>query len=186
MVIDRIWKTDAQQSIFRQLLRASSLPEVVLGERDQEGQALPPERAQEPPSAPFLWLSATVEQRLSGLEIGRFEALGELIVHRRQKSPCFGGPILLLPQSGEARGGTQFPGQGTLPVRPVEGVQEVILGHHGGLRCALQEDKLALDAQQLSQAPTLLVALGSCQRIVHGHQSLGDLPSIGQAFRQCA
>jgi hypothetical protein len=45
-----------------------------------------------------------------------------------------------------------------LPARPVERLPEVILGHHRGSGCALQQKQLAFDAQQLGNRPAFFGA----------------------------
>jgi hypothetical protein len=61
----------------------------------------------------------------------------------------------------------------TLPTRPVERLQKVLLGRRRGLRRTLLQDEFALDAQQLGDAPSLLVALGSRQRLVDDRYPFG-------------
>jgi hypothetical protein len=60
---------------------------------------------------------------------------------------------LLAQQLGEARGGAEFPRQRALAARPVERLPEVALGRRRGSGLALQQQKLALDAQQLGREP---------------------------------
>jgi len=50
-------------------------------------------------------------------------------------------------------------------VRPVERLPELILRRRGS-GGVLQQKKLALDAQQLGNAPAVFIALGSRQRLV--------------------
>src|ERR1700738_5479015 len=106
-------------------------------------------------------LKKTVDQCLCGFEIGSFETLGEPIVDRREKRNRLCGPILVVQQLREARGGAQFPAQGFLPARPTERLPVVIFGRRRGSGPSLQQQKLAFDAQQLGNAPEVLIALGS-------------------------
>ena len=89
-------------------------------------------------------LPRIVDQRFRRSEVGRREPLGKPIVGRREELRRLSGPTLITPRPGEVRGGTQFPGQGALPARPVEGLAEVILGCRGGVGCTLQQRKPAL------------------------------------------
>src|SRR2546428_1258127 len=91
-----------------------------------------------------------------------------------------------MPQPGEAGGAAQLPGQRALSARPLQRVLEVLFGRRGGARGFLQQDQLALDAQELRDAPMLLVTLASGERLVDRRESLGDLPADGQALRQGA
>jgi hypothetical protein len=93
----------------------------------------------------------TMEQQFCRFEIGRLKSLGEPIVHRGQDFTRRFGAVLVAPQSGEARGGTQLPGQGALPASPVQGLPEVIFGRLGGAGSALRQKKLALDPQPLGR-----------------------------------
>ena len=70
-----------------------------------------------------------------------------------------------LQQPGEARGGP-FPGEGTLPAHPIERLPEVILGHRRGSGCALQQKRLAFDAQQVGNRPAFFGALRACVRLL--------------------
>jgi hypothetical protein len=52
-----------------------------------------------------------------------------------------------------------------LPVRPVERLPKVILGHGRGPLCALQQKKLALDAQKLGNQPAFFDVLAARDRV---------------------
>ena len=91
-----------------------------------------------------------------------------------------------MPQLGEAGGAAQLPGQRLLSARPPQRVLEVLFGGRGGVRGSLQQDQLALDAQELRDAPILLVTLGSGERLVDRRESLGNFPVAGQALRHGA
>src|SRR6266849_8974256 len=138
------------------------------------------------PLLPRAWLSEAVEQRLRGPEIGGTKTFGEAAVERREELTRRLGPALCMPQPGEAGGAAQLHGQNPLPAGPLQRVLEVLLGRGGGARGSRQQDQLALDAQELRDAPMLLVTLGSGERLVNGHESLGDLPAAGQALRKGA
>jgi len=102
-----------------------------------------------------------VDKCLCGLEIGSFETLGEPIVDGREKRNRLRGPILVAQQPSKARGGAQFPGQGSLPARPTERLLLVIFGRRRGSGRTLQQKKLALDAQQFGNYPAFFAALGA-------------------------
>src|SRR5215472_12045531 len=68
------------------------------------------------------------EKGLCGFQVGRVEPLGEPVVDRLEKRYCMSGTALIAQQPGKARGGAQFPAQGTLPACPVERLPEMILG----------------------------------------------------------
>jgi len=53
-------------------------------------------------------------------------------------------------------------------------LQKVLLGRRRGLRRTLPQDEFALDAQELGDAPALLVALGSCERLVDDREPLSS------------
>jgi len=128
----------------------------------------------------------TVDQCFCGFEIVSFETLGEQIVHRRQELTCLFAPILVAQQPGEARGDAQFPGQSSLPARPTERLPVMIFGRRRGPGRALQQKKLAFDAQQLGNTPAVFIALGSRQRLVDCCESLGNLPSPTKPAGQLA
>ena len=73
-----------------------------------------------------------IEQRSSGLEITRLEALIESVVDRGKELIGLVGPAVLLPQPSQARGGAQLPRQCVLPARPVECLSVMILGRPDG------------------------------------------------------
>jgi hypothetical protein len=128
----------------------------------------------------------TIDQCLCGFEIGSFETLGEPIVDRCEKRDRLCAPILVTQQTGEARSGAQFPGQGFLAARPTERLVVVIFGRRGGSGSSLQQQKLAFDAQQLGNAPAVFIALGSRQRLVDCFESLSYLPCPTKPCRQLA
>ena len=127
-------------------------------------------------------LRESVEKRFCDLEIGRVEPLGEPVVDRLEERLRVGGTALIAQQPGEARGGAQFPGQRALPARPVERLPEVILGRCRGSGRALQQKKLALDAQQLGDRPAFFGALGARDRLLDRGEPVGDLPGTAQSF----
>ena len=88
--------------------------------------------------------------------------------------------MLVSPKPRETRGGAQFPGQGSLPARPVERLPEVILGRRRGSGSALQQQKLALDAQQLGNYSVFFAALGADDRLLDHDEPVGDLPGTTQ------
>ncbi len=110
----------------------------------------------------------------------------ETAVDRGQELARLAGPTLLIPQPGEPGGAAELHGQDPLPARPVERLQEELLGRGGGIRAARQQDQVGLDAHELRDAPVLLVSLGSRERLVDRREGLGDLPDSGQALRQRA
>jgi len=67
-------------------------------------------------------LSEAVEEGLRGYLISGAEALGEPILDRCQKLVAFSAPILVAFEPGEACGGTQFPGEGVLTPRQIDGL----------------------------------------------------------------
>src|SRR5882724_5058642 len=131
-------------------------------------------------------LSEADEQCLRRPEFGGVEALGEASVDRRQEVTRRLGPTLLMPQPGEAGGAAQLHGQYPLPVGPAQRMLKVFFGRAGSALASLPQDQLGLDAQELRDAPPLLVTLGSGERLVDRRESLGDLPAGGQALRQGA
>src|ERR1700730_220471 len=133
-----------------------------------------------------LGMVKTVDQCLCGFEIGSFETLGEPIVDRREKRNRLCGPMLVAQQPGEARGGAQFPGQGSLSARPTERLLVVIFGRRRGSESSLQQKKLAFGAQQVGNAPAAFIALGSRERLVDCFESLSNLPGPTKPFCQLA
>src|ERR1700738_1989492 len=123
-----------------------------------------------------LGIVKSVDQCFCSFEIGSFETLGEPIGDRREKRNRLCGPMLVAQQPGEARGGAQFPGQGSLPVRPVERLPQVTLGRRRGFGRVLQQNELALDAQQLGDWPAFFGALGSQDRLLDRGEPVGNLP----------
>ena len=53
--------------------------------------------------------------RFCDFEVGRVEALGQPVRDRLEEGHGICGTALIAQQPGEARGGGQFPGEGTLP-----------------------------------------------------------------------
>jgi hypothetical protein len=125
----------------------------------------------------------SVEKRFCGFKVGRIEAPGEPVVDRLEEGHGISGTALIPQQPGEARGGGQFPGEGTLRARRVERLPEVILGHHGGSGCALQQKQLAFDAQRLGNRPAFFGALRACVRLLDHDEPVGDLPGTARGFR---
>ena len=95
-------------------------------------------------------------------------------------------PALVMPQPCEARGSAQLPGKGTLTTRPVESSQKLIVGCRRGIRCALQQNQLSFDPQQLGYVPACIGAVGSRESFVDRDQSLGHLPCTAQGSCECA
>ena len=67
-------------------------------------------------------------------------------------------------------------------MRPVERLPEVILGRCRGSGRALQQQKLALDAQQLGSCPAFFAALGADERLLDRGDPVGDLPGTAQGL----
>src|SRR5262245_34246148 len=65
-----------------------------------------------------------IEQRLSVLQVGGVEALGEPAEDRGQQLVCVGAPTLLLPQPAQAYCRPQLERFGLLPASDVEGLAE--------------------------------------------------------------
>jgi hypothetical protein len=72
-----------------------------------------------------------VEQRLRLFEVGGVEAFGEPAVDGCQKVAGLGETALLAAESGEARGGAQFPELGLLLLSDVQGLAIELLGGLG-------------------------------------------------------
>ena len=68
-------------------------------------------------------------------------------------------------------------------MRPVERLPEVVLGRCRGSGRALQQNELALNAQQLGNQPAFFGMLGSRHRLLDHGEPVGDLPGTGQGFR---
>jgi hypothetical protein len=109
-------------------------------------------------------LSQLIQHALCRHQIAGFESFGEPIVDGRLQLAHLLGTAPLMPQPCKACGCSQLPRQGTLPARPIERVQKVLLGGRHGLRRTLPQDELTFDAQKLGDAPALLVALGAPER----------------------
>ena len=60
----------------------------------------------------------------------------------------------------------------------------MLLGPFSCLRRTLPQDEFTFDAQELGDAPTLLVALRLRERLVDCRKSLCDSPRAGQGFRE--
>ena len=103
-------------------------------------------------------LAEIVQERFCRLEVGAVEPLGKPVVDRLQQRHPTGRSALIEEQLREARGGAQFPGPGALPARPVERLPKVMLGRCRGAGRALQQQQLALDAEQLGNAPAFFGA----------------------------
>jgi len=91
-------------------------------------------------------IAQLVQQLSCRDQIAGAETLSEAVVDGLETGDGIGRAALVSQQASEACGDTQFPGQRALPARPVERLLEVILGRCRGSRCALQQQKLALDA----------------------------------------
>ena len=61
--------------------------------------------------------------------------------------------------------------------------KKVLLGHRCGLRSTLQQDEFAIDAQELGDAPALLVGVRSRQRLVDDRKPLGSLTVTTEGVR---
>jgi hypothetical protein len=59
---------------------------------------------------------------------------------------------------------------------------EVTFGRGGGSGRTVQQQKLALDAQQLGDCPAIFGAIGPCQRLLDRGKSLRDLAGTAQGF----
>ena len=128
-------------------------------------------------------LLESVAMRFCDFEVGRVEALGQPVRDRLEEGHGICGTALIAQQPGEARGVGQFPGEGTLPARPIERLPEVILGHHRGSGRALQQNQLAFDAQQLGNRPAFFGALRACVRLLDHDEPVGNLPGTARGFR---
>ena len=69
-----------------------------------------------------------------------------------------------------------------MPTRPVERLPEVTLGRRRGSGRALQQKKLALDAQQFGNYPAFFGALGADDRLLDHGEPVGDLPGMAQGL----
>src|SRR4051794_7678680 len=109
-------------------------------------------------------------------QVRRVEALVEAAVHRPEELPRLLAPSLPDAQPGEAVGGAQLPGQGTLPSGQLDRLEEPVSGS-GLLGCPLQQ--LALEAEKLRVAPLPAVA----GRLLQGRLQRADgriaLPEAG-------
>ena len=79
-------------------------------------------------------------------------------------------------QASKTCGCPQLPSQGTLLARAIERAQEVPLGRRRGLRRTLTQQEFTFDAQELCDAPALLGALGSRERLVDYPEPSEALP----------
>src|SRR6266404_5629774 len=75
------------------------------------------------------------------------------------------------------------PMTGHLPARPIERAQKVLLGRRRRLRRTLQQDEFAFDAQQLGDAPALLVAFGPCECLVDNREPFGSFTVTTEGVR---
>src|SRR6266404_5349928 len=94
--------------------------------------------------------------------------------------------MLVSPKPRETRGRSEFPGQGSLPVCPVERLPEVTLGRGRGSVCALQQKKLALDAQELCDVPPTFGSLGPVEGAVEGRKTTRNVAKTAERFGQLA
>ena len=99
--------------------------------------------------ARFTPISQLIQKLFRRDQIGGAETLRKAVVDRLEAGDGVGGAALIAQQAGEARRGAQLPGQRLLPARPIERLPEEILRRFRGCRSALQQKKLALEAQQL-------------------------------------
>src|SRR5262249_2656646 len=93
------------------------------------------------------------------------EPLCEAAANGCQLRTCRCRAAHVLPQTGRAGGDSQRQGQCTLPLRPYSGGRECSVRV---LEFSLTMQQLALDPQYLGDAPTLVVAIGACNRLVDG------------------
>jgi hypothetical protein len=131
----------------------------------------------------FRLRSELVKQRLCCFEIGGVKTLGKTVKDRREQLARLLTSTLAAPHPREVGRGAEFPRQGALPTRRVQGLPEVILRRCGRIGSVLQQNKLALDAQQFGDAPTLSAALRSLKRLVDSREPLSYLPGAGQTLR---
>jgi hypothetical protein len=117
-----------------------------------------------------------IEQASRLSQVCRRETFGEAAVNRPQQRARLRNPLLVSPKPREARGGAQFPGQGSLPARPVERLPEVVLGRRRASGLTLQQQKLAFDPQQLGNYPAFFAVLGADDRLLDRGVPVGDLP----------
>jgi hypothetical protein len=83
-------------------------------------------------------LGPRVEEPLCSLQISGAEPLGKSVVDRLEERCGFSGTALIPQQASKARGGAEFPGQRTLPARPVWRLSEEVLRRLRGWRTTLQ------------------------------------------------
>jgi hypothetical protein len=112
-------------------------------------------------------------------QIGGAETFGEALVDRLEAGHGVGAAALMVQQPGEARGRAQLPSQHLL-TRRIKRLPEEILRRFRGCRRALQQEKLALEAQQLGRDPDSFGLLDP------KGERLGEPPGLAQAFRQIA
>ena len=67
--------------------------------------------------------------------------------------------------------------------RAIERAQEVPLGRRRGLRRTLTQQEFTFDAQELCDAPALLGALGSRERLVDYPEPFGSLTVTTEGIR---
>jgi hypothetical protein len=129
----------------------------------------------------FRLRSELVKQRLCRFEIGRVKTLGETVKDRREQLAHLFTPAA--PHPRKAGRGAQFPGQAPCRCAWSRACRKWVLRRCGRIGSVLQQNKLALDAQQLGDAPTLSGALRSLKRLVDSREPLSDLPGAGEALR---
>src|SRR5882724_11720224 len=115
-----------------------------------------------------------VEKSFCGDEIGGFEPLGEAAVHRPQQLARLGHSLPSAPEPGEARSGSQLPGERALASRHLERLMEALLGSLDSGRYSLQEMQLPLRAEQLGEAPSLFGLLRARERLIDHTESIGN------------
>ena len=105
------------------------------------------------------------------------ERPGEAAVDGWQQGAFFARPALALPEPCEAHRRPKLPRQRALTTRPLEGLPEVILGDRGRVGRVVEQDKFALQAQQLGEDPTFLALFRLCERLVGEMAARGWIPA---------
>jgi hypothetical protein len=95
----------------------------------------------------------SIEKGLCRFEVGLVEPFGKPVEDRLEDRHRIRRTALIAQQPGRAYGGAQFPGHGALPPCPTQRLPVVIFGRRRGSGRALQQQKLAPDAQQLCYCP---------------------------------
>src|SRR5229473_6901195 len=127
-----------------------------------------------------------VEQPLRGLQIRRRKPFRKARVNRRQRGARLRAAALLPLQPGQARGRAQFPGESGLRARVFDRPLEEIFGAGDRTRRMSAEHQLALDAQQLRDAPALVIVLGTCDRAIDRLECLGEFSGVRHRVGQLA